>query len=94
MASARAVKHRTSNLDPFEQAKKSFFQEGISTSRIYMRPGLESVGAILVNFLTGVQSAFTYVGAANYETFRDQVVIGVQTSSGFGEGTPHGRVRR
>ena len=59
-----------------------------------MRPGLESVGAILVNFLTGVQSAFTYVGAKDYETFRDRVVIGVQTPSGFGEGTPHGRVRR
>ncbi len=94
MASARAVKYRTSNLDPFEQAKKSFFQEGISTSRIYMRPGLESVGAILVNFLTGVQSAFTYVGASDYQSFSDRVVIGVQTPSGFGEGTPHGRVRR
>lgn len=94
MASARAVKFRNTGIDPFEQAKKSFFQEGISTSRIYLRPGLENVGAILVQFLTGVQSAFTYIGADNIDDFRDTAVIGVQTASGYGEGTPHGKVRR
>ncbi len=94
MASARAVKFRTTGIDPFEQAKKSFFQEGISTSRIYLRPGLENVGAILVNFITGVQSAFTYIGVDNIKDFHQSAVIGVQTASGFGEGTPHGRVRR
>ncbi len=94
MASARAVKFRTTGIDPFDQAKKSFFQEGISTSRIYLRPGLENVGAILVNFITGVQSAFTYIGVDNIEDFHKSAVIGVQTASGFGEGTPHGRVRR
>jgi IMP dehydrogenase len=94
MASARAVKFRTTGIDPFDQAKKSFFQEGISTSRIYLRPGLENVGAILVNFITGVQSAFTYIGVDNIDDFHKTAVIGVQTASGFGEGTPHGKVRR
>ncbi|MBT6432649.1 MAG: GuaB1 family IMP dehydrogenase-related protein [Deltaproteobacteria bacterium] len=94
MASARAVKFRTTGIDPFDQAKKSFFQEGISTSRIYLRPGLENVGAILVNFITGVQSAFTYIGVDNIDDFHQTAVIGVQTASGFGEGTPHGKVRR
>ncbi len=48
MASARAVSDRTADLDPFERAKKAFFREGISTSRIYIREGRESVGAFLV----------------------------------------------
>ena len=30
MASARAVKFRTTGIDPFEQAKKSFFQEDLN----------------------------------------------------------------
>ncbi len=63
MASARAVSDRTARLDAFERAKKGFFREGISTSRIYVREGQESVGAFLVDAISGVQSAFTYVGA-------------------------------
>src|ERR1051325_10810699 len=35
MASTRAVVDRTSDLDAFERAKRAFFKEGISTSRIY-----------------------------------------------------------
>lgn len=93
MASARAVSIRTEGEDPFTRAKKAFFREGISTSRIYLRPGFESVGAILVDIITGVQSALTYVGATNLTTFRERAVVGVQTPHGYGEGTPHGRVR-
>jgi len=94
MASARAVKFRTSTLDAFEQAKKGFFREGISSSRIYMREGQESVGDILIDYLTGLQSAFTYTGASGWADFHEKVVVGVQTASGFGEGKPHGKVRR
>ncbi|MEO1269898.1 MAG: GuaB1 family IMP dehydrogenase-related protein [Myxococcota bacterium] len=94
MASARAVTERTSRLDAFEQAKKQFFREGISSSRIYLRPGRESVGDILIDIITGVQSALTYVGATDLAAFHDQAVVGVQTAGGFHEGTPHGRVRR
>jgi IMP dehydrogenase len=94
MASARAVSDRTENEDPFTRAKKGFFREGISTSRIYLRPGFESVGSIVVDVITGVQSAFTYVGATDLRSFRERVVVGVQTPHGYGEGTPHGSVRR
>jgi IMP dehydrogenase len=94
MASARAVSDRTADLDPFERAKKAFFREGISTSRIYMQEGRESVGAILVDMITGVQSACTYAGATSLEELHDKAVLGVQTSAGYGEGTPHGLVRR
>ncbi len=92
MASARAVAERTSGLDAFERAKKGFFREGISTSRIYINPGRESVGAILVDMITGLQSALTYVGAPDLAAFHERAVVGVQTASGYGEGTPHGRV--
>ncbi len=94
MASARAVGGRTEREDPFVRAKKAFFREGISTSRIYLREGSESVGDILTEMISGAQSAFTYVGAKGIAEFRKRVVVGVQTAGGFGEGTPHGRIRR
>jgi IMP dehydrogenase len=94
MASARAVSERTAELDAFERAKKAFFREGISTSRIYMQEGRESVGAILVDMITGVQSACTYAGATSLDELHDKALIGVQTMAGYREGTPHGAVRR
>lgn len=94
MASARAVSDRTADLDPFERAKKGFFREGISTSRIYIPEGRESVGALLVEMITGVQSACSYAGAASLEELHDKAVIGVQTLSGYSEGKPHGAERR
>jgi IMP dehydrogenase len=94
MASGRAVSDRTADRDPFERAKKGFFREGISTSRIYIRDGQESVGAILVEIITGVQSALTYVGAKTIDEMHERAVVGVQTTAGYGEGTPHGKERR
>jgi IMP dehydrogenase len=94
MASGRAVSDRTADQDAFESAKKGFFREGISSSRIYIREGQESVGAVLVDMITGVQSAFTYVGARSIAELHDRAVVGVQTWAGYGEGTPHGLVRR
>jgi IMP dehydrogenase len=93
MASARAVSDRTAALDAFERAKKLYFREGISTSRIYIRDGQESVGAILVEILSGLQSAFTYAGARSVGEFHERAVVGVQTMAGYIEGTPHGQVR-
>jgi IMP dehydrogenase len=90
MASARAVSDRTAGRDAFERAKKAFFREGISTSRIYIREGRESVGAILVDVITGLQSAFTYAGARAPAAFHEKAVVGVQTSGGYGEGKPRG----
>ena len=94
MASSRAVNERTSDQDPFERAKKGFFREGISSSRIYIRDGFESVGAVLIDMITGVQSAFTYVGARTITELHERAVVGVQTWAGYAEGTPHGAVRR
>jgi IMP dehydrogenase len=93
MASARAVHDRTAALDPFERAKKGFFREGVSASRVYLQEGRESVGGILVEMLTGLQSAFTYTGAASCQDFHERAAVGVQTAGGFYEGTPHGGQR-
>lgn len=93
MASARAVEERNEREDAFDRAKKGVFREGISNSRIYLREGFESVGDILIDMISGIRSAFTYVGAADLAEFRQKVLVGVQTSGGYGEGTPHGRVR-
>jgi IMP dehydrogenase len=90
MASARAVSDRTAGLDAFDRAKKGFFREGISTSRIYIAEGRESVGAILVEMITGVQSAFTYAGARTVAEFHRGAVVGVQSRAGFDEGKPRG----
>lgn len=94
MASARAVKFRSAQLDPFERAQKAFFKEGISNSRIYIRPDRASVGAVLMDHLTGLRSALTYVGASDLEELYERAVVGVQSPAGYGEGKPHGRVRR
>jgi IMP dehydrogenase len=93
MASARAVHDRTAELDGFERAKKGFFREGISTSRIYLTEGRESVSAILTEIITGLQSAFTYVGANHAADFHERAVVGVQTFAGFHEGKAHGQIR-
>ena len=94
MASGRAVSERYTDQDAFERAKKGFFREGISSSRIYIREGQESVGALLVEMITGVQSAFTYVGARTIDEFHERAEVGVQTAAGYTEGTPHGTIRR
>jgi IMP dehydrogenase len=94
MASARAVRERSAVLDPFEGAKKALFREGISGSRVYLRPGRESVGAIVTEIVAGLQSAFTYAGARTCPEYFERAVIGVQTPGGFEEGKPHGMIWR
>jgi IMP dehydrogenase len=88
MASARAVASRTSTDTVFERARKSLYEEGISTSRMYLdpeRPGVED----LVDYIcSGVRSACTYAGAHDLEEFHERAVIGVQSAAGFAEGRP------
>ena len=93
MASARAVRERAAGLDAFEQAQRAFFREGISSARVYVQRGSESVGSILVDILSGLRSAFTYLGAANWDEFHSAAVVGVQTSGGYKEGRPVGSFR-
>ena len=90
MASSRAVRHRTRHGTPFERARKELFDEGISTSRMYLDPERPSVEDILDVIVAGVRSSFTYAGAASIDEFHRRAVIGVQSSAGFDEGRPLG----
>ncbi|MFT3889278.1 MAG: GuaB1 family IMP dehydrogenase-related protein [Arachnia sp.] len=88
MASARAVRQRTREQSAFERARAALFEEGISSSRMYLdprRPGVED----LIDWITsGVRSSCTYAGARSLPEFADRAVVGVQSGSGFEEGRP------
>ncbi|CAN5877762.1 GuaB1 family IMP dehydrogenase-related protein [soil metagenome] len=86
MASSRAVDRRTAGEDPLQRARKQFFEEGISSARMYLdqqRPGVED---LLDTITAGVRSACSYAGADTLGQLRERAVIGVQTRSGFAEG--------
>jgi IMP dehydrogenase len=88
MASSRAVAHRTSTETPFDRARKGLYEEGISSSRMYLdreRPGVED---LLDQICAGVRSACTYAGASSLEELHERAVVGVQSAAGFSEGRP------
>jgi IMP dehydrogenase len=88
MASARAVAARTRGGSAFDRARKGLYEEGISSSRMYLdarRPGVED---LLDQITAGVRSAATYVGATSIAEFYDRAVVGLQSTAGFDEGRP------
>jgi IMP dehydrogenase len=90
MASNRAVRNRTRRDGVFNRARKELFEEGISSSRMYLdqdRPGVED---IIDQIVSGVRSSFTYAGAATMAEFRERAVVGIQGAAGFVEGQPLG----
>ncbi|MDJ0769924.1 MAG: GuaB1 family IMP dehydrogenase-related protein [Ilumatobacter sp.] len=90
MASSRAVKHRTRAEEERERARKELFEEGISTSRMYLDPESPGVEDIIDQIVAGVRSACTYAGAENIGQFHDRAVVGVQSRAGYEEGRPMG----
>ncbi|MGN6331684.1 MAG: GuaB1 family IMP dehydrogenase-related protein [Motilibacteraceae bacterium] len=88
MASARAVQRRTADDTEFDRARKALFEEGISTSRMYLDPRRSSVEDLLDVITAGVRSACTYAGAADLESFHERAVVGVQSAAGYAEGRP------
>jgi IMP dehydrogenase len=88
MASARAVAARTSSEDAFERARKSLFEEGISSSRMYLDPNRPGVEDLVDEIISGVRSSCTYAGAKDLIEFSDKAVIGIQSAAGYAEGRP------
>jgi GMP reductase len=88
MASARAVRLRTSDDTPFDRARKQLFEEGISTARMYLDPQRPSVEDQLDAITAGLRSACTYAGAGNLEELHERAVVGVQSAAGYSEGMP------
>ena len=90
MASHRAVKNRT-RLEPgFDRARKELFEEGISSSRMYIDPDRPGVEDIIDEIVAGVRSACTYAGARTLAEFHERAVVGVQSQAGYLEGLPLG----
>ncbi|MCP2340793.1 IMP dehydrogenase [Actinomadura rupiterrae] len=88
MASARAVRLRTAEDSPFDRARKALFEEGISTSRMFLDPQRPGVEDLVDSIVAGLRSSCTYAGARTLEEFHEGAVVGVQSSSGYAEGMP------
>jgi IMP dehydrogenase len=88
MASKRAVAARTRADDAFDRARKALFEEGISTSRMYLDPERPGVEDLLDHICAGVRSSCTYAGAATLAELHERAVVGVQSTAGFAEGRP------
>jgi IMP dehydrogenase len=67
MASARAVKARTATASGFERARAALFEEGISSSRMYLDPARPGVEDLIDGIVAGVRSSCTYAGARTIE---------------------------
>jgi len=88
MASARAVRLRAAADSPFDRARKELFEEGISSSRMYLdqvRPGVED---LLDSITAGLRSACTYAGADDLESLHERAIVGIQGAAGYAEGMP------
>jgi len=88
MASSRAVRVRTAEDSAFERARKALFEEGISTSKMYLDPLRPGVEDLLDHIVAGVRSACTYAGADSLEQLQERAVVGVQSAAGYAEGKP------
>jgi IMP dehydrogenase len=88
MASARAVANRTSTESAFDRARKGLYEEGISSSRMYLDPARPGVEDLIDQICSGVRSSCTYAGAGTLAEFHERAVVGVQSAAGFHEGRP------
>ena len=88
MASARAVQSRTSRAGAFERARKGLFEEGISTSKMYLDPARPGVEDLLDMITAGLRSSLSYAGACSLAQFRERAIVGVQSAAGYEEGRP------
>jgi IMP dehydrogenase len=88
MASARAVSNRTRDAAGFERARMALFEEGISSSRMFLDPDRPGVEDLVDAITAGVRSSATYAGARSLTEFHDRAVVGLQSSAGYDEGRP------
>lgn len=88
MASARAVANRTSTESAYDRARKGLYEEGISSSRMYLDPQRPGVEDLVDQICSGVRSSCTYAGATSLAEFHERAVVGIQSAAGFHEGRP------
>jgi len=88
MASARAVSNRTRDAAGFERARMALFEEGISSSRMFLDPDRPGVEDLVDAITAGVRSSATYAGARSLAEFHERAIVGLQSSAGYDEGRP------
>ena len=88
MASARAVAARTRGDSAFVRARKALFEEGISSSKMYLDPERPGVEDLLDQITAGLRSSCTYAGARSLEELHERALVGVQSAAGYEEGRP------
>lgn len=88
MASARAVAARTRGGSAFDRARKALYEEGISSSRMYLDPRRPGVEDLIDHITAGVRSAATYVGATTIDELHERAAVGIQSAAGYEEGRP------
>jgi IMP dehydrogenase len=88
MASARAVRLRSAADSAFERARKALFEEGISTSRMYLDPQRPGVEDLIDEITAGLRSACAYAGASTLDGLHERAVVGIQGAAGYTEGMP------
>ena len=88
MASSRAVANRTAAESSFDRARKGLYQEGISSSRMYLDPARPGVEDLIDQICAGVRSACTYAGARSLAELHERAIVGVQSAAGYSEGRP------
>jgi len=88
MASARAVAARTVSGSAYDRARKALYEEGISSSRMYLDPRRPGVEDLIDHITAGVRSACAYVGATTIAELAERAVMGIQSAAGYDEGRP------
>lgn len=88
MASARAVRMRTRDQSGFDRARAGLFEEGISSSKMYLDPDRPGVEDLIDFIVSGVRSSCTYAGASSLGEFAELATVGIQSPSGYEEGRP------
>jgi GMP reductase len=84
------VKNRNRTETELDRARKELFEEGISSSRMYLDPARPGVEDIIDQIVAGVRSACTYAGAATIAELHERAVVGIQSDAGYDEGRPLG----
>jgi IMP dehydrogenase len=79
---------RTKDASGFDRARAALFEEGISSSRMYLDPDRPSVEDLIDAIVAGLWSSCSYAGATTLEEFAELAVVGVQSPSGYEEGRP------
>ncbi len=88
MASARAVAARTKGGSAFDRARKALYEEGISSSRMFLDPARPGVEDLVDQITSGLRSACTYAGASSLAELAGRAVVGIQSAAGYDEGRP------